>query len=139
MRKSNWSDLLSALAISERDNVRRLLESAMMKALAVISEINTTVVASVRQQPLSYDGVRTTYSHKLCRTESGLFTRSKGEYDGMTWSIPSAAIILTSTVQTDSKGRVNVSYFDIGITLHDLLDSGERERRVAIIRSFLLG
>lgn len=52
MRKSNWSDLLSALAISERDNVRRLLESAMMKALAVISEINTTVVASVRQQPL---------------------------------------------------------------------------------------
>lgn len=42
MRKSNWSDLLSALAMSERDNVRRLLESAMIKALAVISEIKTS-------------------------------------------------------------------------------------------------
>lgn len=42
MRKSNWSDLLSALAMSERDRVRRLFESAIMKALAVISDIKTT-------------------------------------------------------------------------------------------------
>lgn len=41
MRKSNWSDLLRALAMSDLDRVRRLFESAMMKALAVISEINT--------------------------------------------------------------------------------------------------
>jgi predicted protein tyrosine phosphatase len=41
MRKSNWSDLLKALEISERDRVRRLLESAMMNARAVISEMKT--------------------------------------------------------------------------------------------------
>ena len=41
MRKSNWSDLLSALAMSARDKVRRLLESATMKARAVISAIKT--------------------------------------------------------------------------------------------------
>jgi len=41
MRKSNWSDLLRALAMSDLDNVRRLFESAIIKALAVISEINT--------------------------------------------------------------------------------------------------
>lgn len=43
IRKSNWSDLLSAFAISALDNVLRLLESATMKARAVISEINTKV------------------------------------------------------------------------------------------------
>ena len=42
MRKSNWSDLLTALAMSARERVRRLFESAMMKARAVISAINTT-------------------------------------------------------------------------------------------------
>lgn len=41
MRKSNWSDLLRAFAISDRERVRRLLESAMMNARAVISEMNT--------------------------------------------------------------------------------------------------
>lgn len=41
MRKSNWSDLLSALAMSARDRVRRLLESATMNARAVISAIKT--------------------------------------------------------------------------------------------------
>lgn len=41
MRKSNWSDLLKAFAISDRDRVRRLLESAIMNARAVISEMNT--------------------------------------------------------------------------------------------------
>ena len=41
MRKSNWSDLPSALAMSARDKVRRLLESATMNARAVISAIKT--------------------------------------------------------------------------------------------------
>ena len=41
MRKSNWSDLLSALAMSARERVRRLLESAMMNARAVISAMKT--------------------------------------------------------------------------------------------------
>ena len=41
MRKSNWSDLVKAFAMSDRDRVRRLLESAMIKARAVISEIKT--------------------------------------------------------------------------------------------------
>lgn len=41
MRKSNWSDLLIALAMSARDNVLRLFESAMMKARAVISAMKT--------------------------------------------------------------------------------------------------
>lgn len=43
MRKSNWSDLLSALAMSARDRVRRLLESATMNARAVISAMKTFV------------------------------------------------------------------------------------------------
>ena len=42
MRKSNWSDLLTAFAMSARDSVRRLFESAIMKARAVISAMNTT-------------------------------------------------------------------------------------------------
>lgn len=41
MRKSNWSDLLSAFDISERDNVLRLFESAIMKAREVISAMKT--------------------------------------------------------------------------------------------------
>ena len=41
IRKSNWSDLLSAFAMSARDNVRRLFESATIKARAVISDIKT--------------------------------------------------------------------------------------------------
>lgn len=41
MRKSNWSDLASALAMSARERVRLLFESAMIKARAVISAINT--------------------------------------------------------------------------------------------------
>ena len=41
IRKSNWSDLLSALAMSARESVRRLFESATMNARAVISAINT--------------------------------------------------------------------------------------------------
>ena len=41
IRKSKWSDLVRALAISALDNVRRLLESATMKARPVISAINT--------------------------------------------------------------------------------------------------
>ena len=41
MRKSKWSDLVRALAISALDNVRRLLESATMNARPVISAMNT--------------------------------------------------------------------------------------------------
>jgi hypothetical protein len=50
MRKSNWSDLPRALAISERESVRLLLESAMMNARAVISDIKTDnmIVSDVR-------------------------------------------------------------------------------------------
>lgn len=42
MRKSNWSDLAMARAISDRERVRRLLESATMNARAVISAMNTS-------------------------------------------------------------------------------------------------
>ena len=41
MRKSNWSDLLRAFAMSARESVRRLFESAMMNARAVISAMKT--------------------------------------------------------------------------------------------------
>lgn len=41
MRKSNWSDLLMAFAMSARERVRLLFESAMMNARAVISAMNT--------------------------------------------------------------------------------------------------
>ena len=43
MRKSKWSDLVRALAISARDKVRRLLESATMNARPVISAMNTKI------------------------------------------------------------------------------------------------
>ena len=46
IKKSNWSDLLSAFAISERERVRRLLESAMIKAREVISEMKTCGMVS---------------------------------------------------------------------------------------------
>lgn len=42
IRKSNWSDLLTALAMSARESVRRLFESAMMNARAVISAMKTS-------------------------------------------------------------------------------------------------
>jgi len=47
MRKSNWSDLLSALAMSARDNVRRLFESATINARAVISAIKTFLTLTI--------------------------------------------------------------------------------------------
>lgn len=47
MRKSNWSDLLSALAMSARDNVRRLFESATINARAVISAMKTLLTPTV--------------------------------------------------------------------------------------------
>ena len=43
IKKSNWSDLDNALAMSARESVRRLFESATMKARAVISAMNTGV------------------------------------------------------------------------------------------------
>ncbi len=47
IKKSNWSDLLSALAISDRERVRRLLASATMKARAVISSMKTAQLEQV--------------------------------------------------------------------------------------------
>lgn len=41
IRKSNWSVLLNAFAMSDRDSVRRLFESAIMNARAVISAMKT--------------------------------------------------------------------------------------------------
>ena len=41
MRKSNWSDFASALAMSARESVLRLFESATMNARDVISAMNT--------------------------------------------------------------------------------------------------
>lgn len=44
IKKSNWSDFDKAFEISARESVRRLLESAIMKARAVISDIKTGVL-----------------------------------------------------------------------------------------------
>lgn len=41
IKKSNWSDFESALAMSARESVRRLFESATMNARDVISEMKT--------------------------------------------------------------------------------------------------
>jgi hypothetical protein len=41
IKKSNWSDLERAFEISERESVRRLLESAIINARAVISDMKT--------------------------------------------------------------------------------------------------
>ena len=57
MRKSNWSDLLTAFAMSARDRVRRLLESAMMNARAVISAINTTDEVQYVTKPANQTGL----------------------------------------------------------------------------------
>ena len=70
IRKSNWSDLLSAFAISARDRVRRLFESAIMNARAVISDMKTTA-RRVRMLSLSEIGIYT-YSRRPCRTKSVL-------------------------------------------------------------------
>ena len=51
IKKSNWSDLDNALAMSARESVRRLFESATMKARAVISAMNT----GVRVFPVGFD------------------------------------------------------------------------------------
>lgn len=66
IRKSNWSDLLSAFAMSDRERVRRLLESAMMKARAVISEMNTSKVCQIHGIDKA---CMVTYSRRLCRRE----------------------------------------------------------------------
>ena len=58
MRKSNWSDLPSALAISARDRVRRLLESATMNARAVISAMKTFDVAKSAKPGIGGEGRR---------------------------------------------------------------------------------
>ena len=73
MRKSKWSDLVRALAISARDKVRRLLESATMNARPVISAMNTRFHWS----DLSLTGVlfNNTYFRKLCRTRWELNAR----------------------------------------------------------------
>lgn len=41
IRKSNWSDFAMARDMSDRERVRRLLESATMNARAVISAMKT--------------------------------------------------------------------------------------------------
>lgn len=64
MRKSNWSDLLKALAMSERDSVRRLFESAMMKARAVTSAMKTIECLVLLQ---GYEYGKETYFRKLYR------------------------------------------------------------------------
>lgn len=43
IKKSNWSDFERAFEISERESVRRLFESAIMNARAVISDMKTQV------------------------------------------------------------------------------------------------
>lgn len=75
MRKSNWSDLLRALAMSDLDRVRRLFESAIIKALAVISEINTKSSLSTFSEWIDH---YKTYSRMPCRTGSELFRRQHG-------------------------------------------------------------
>lgn len=72
IKKSNWSDLLKAFAMSERESVLRLFESAMMNARAVISEMKTS-----RQKLLSLVSerlVKQTHFRKPCKTRSGLGT-----------------------------------------------------------------
>lgn len=62
IRKSNWSDLFSALAMSERDRVRRLFESAMMNAREVISAMKTATCQ--RRNPTKF-GQRYSLSQAL--------------------------------------------------------------------------
>ena len=54
IRKSNWSDFASAFAMSARESVRRLLESAIMNARAVISAMKTALLVNMN----AYDPMR---------------------------------------------------------------------------------
>src|SRR5882762_5487703 len=54
IKKSNWSDLERAFEISERESVRRLFESAIMNARAVISDMKT-ICTEVRNDARCYE------------------------------------------------------------------------------------
>lgn len=96
MRKSNWSDLLKALAMSERESVRRLLASATMKARAVISDINTRERRFSNPEKLS---VHQTYFRMLYKRESELHAgRFQSVNVRLIEYIPSAAIIFEDIV-----------------------------------------
>lgn len=73
MRKSNWSDLLIAFAMSARESVRRLSASAMMNARAVISAMNT----AHSHYLCSAVSERRTHSRRLCRRELALGVRER--------------------------------------------------------------
>jgi len=61
--------------MSDLDRVRRLFESAIIKALAVISEINTKSSLSTFSE---WIGHHRTYFRMPYRTELGLFRRQHG-------------------------------------------------------------
>ena len=78
IRKSNWSDLFSALAMSERDRVRRLFESAMMNAREVISAMNTATCQ--RRNPPKF-GQRCSLSQALQKSIGAMWSDARDELD----------------------------------------------------------
>lgn len=64
IKKSNWSDLDRAFEMSERESVRRLFESAIMNARAVISDIKTNHRDQMRSKTNKRDD---TDFHKPCK------------------------------------------------------------------------
>ena len=94
MRKSNWSDLLSALAMSARERVRRLLESAMMNARAVISAMKTGTRVRLVDEANLHENIHAP-SHALQnRIGAGLGMRCVAScYSPHDLYVPSAAII----------------------------------------------
>lgn len=94
MRKSNWSDLLSALAMSARDKVRRLLESATMNARAVISAMKTFDGRISELGNGKAQGVESVLSQAL-QNRIGAVQDDKGYEEGRYTAVdrPSAAII----------------------------------------------
>jgi len=119
IRKSNWSDFASAFAMSARESVRRLLESAIMNARAVISAMKTALLVNINIIfPSEKSG---SHFHRLYR---------------IIWEHPLQSSV--SGCQRDEGVQQGTKYLYIRITLHDLFDPCEWQRGVSIIRCFLL-
>ena len=143
MRKSNWSDLLSAFAMSARESVLRLFESAIMNARAVISAMKTAVILDAQYVENTKSRMGT-YSRKPCRTGSELQSRKTARRSYMISSQPTICRYHLCVLRSSERHVANWSwscvrtYLDLGITLHDFLDPCERERGMAVVGCFLL-
>ena len=142
MRKSNWSDFDRAFDMSERESVRRLFESAMMNARAVISDMNTDP-ARLASTPARKER---THFHRPCRR--GWALRDEPGHQCSSRSrqpIPTVRCnhLLRpggiSLSHASGSGARRWTHLDFGVALHDLFDTRQRERGMPVVGGLLLG